>query len=251
MRLKTSRDIAILREGGRILAEVVQFVAGKVKPGVTALLLDTAAEQMIVAAGGKPSFKGFHGYPATTCISVNETVVHGIPRDEVVMHEGDIVGIDIGLNYRGLYTDMAVTIPVGAVSRRTQRLITATRTALDIAIKQVRPGNTIGDIGSAVQAYVEKQGYGVVRSLVGHGVGYEVHEEPRIPNFGRAGEGPVLEPGAVLAIEPMVTMGGPEVLTEGDDWTIVTADGSLAAHFEHTVVVTVDGCEILTRTSAR
>lgn len=244
--IKTPEEIRILREGGKRLAQVVQAVAAEARPGTAANSLDELAEVLILKAGGLPSFKHFNGYPAATCISVNQVVVHGIPHQSVVLQAGDIVGIDIGLRFQGLYTDMAVTVPVGRVSTEARRLMTVTKHALDRAIRNVKQGNRLGDIGSAVQRYVEVRGYSVVRSLVGHGVGHQVHEEPRIPNFGRPGEGLALQTGMVLAIEPMVNLGTHEVRTKEDGWTIVTADNRLSAHFEHTVAVTDDGATILT-----
>lgn len=243
---KTSAEIEILRIGGKKLAKVVYAVAKAAKAGVNAAQLDALAEKIIKQEDGEPSFKGFQGYPAATCISVNDELVHAIPSPGKVLKNGDNVGIDIGLKYRGLFTDMAVTVPIGHVSAKISKLLKVTSKSLDLAIAQVKPGNTTGDIGHAVEEYIGKFGYGVVRSLVGHGVGYEVHEEPRIPNFGMPGTGSKLYPGMVIAIEPMVTLGSEEVVTREDGWTIATADGTVCAHFEHTVVVTDTGVEILT-----
>lgn len=244
--IKTPKEIEKLRKGGRILSKIVKQVIEQVRPGVSALDLDKQAEELIEKAGGYPSFKGFKGYPVASCISVNEEVVHAIPHKDKIMKQGDIVGVDIGLKYQGLYTDMARTVPVGKVSKKVSRLLKVAQKALTIGIKQAKPGRTTGDIGFAIQQYVEKQGFSVVRSLVGHGVGHQVHEEPRLPNFGNKGEGDVLKQGMVLALEPMVNIGKPEVITKKDQWTIITADNSWSAHFEDTIVVTKKGADILT-----
>lgn len=246
MTLKSRDEIMILREGGKLLAEIVHEVAARVAPGVTAQDLDAHAETLMKKAGVKPSFKGFQGYPAATCISINEGLVHGIPYSDVIVKEGDIVSVDAGLKYKGMYTDMAVTVPAGQISRKAKKLVSVTRAALDAAIQQVAPGNTLGDIGYAIQSCAESEGFSVIRSLVGHGVGHAVHEEPRVPNFGKRGEGAVLEEGLVIAIEPMLSAGDYTVATKDDDWTIVMEDGSLSAHFEHTVAVINGGCQVIT-----
>lgn len=246
MKLKSAEEVQILRAGGKRLASIVHEVGNQVKPGITAVDLDKTAALLIEKMNGKPAFKGYNGFPAVSCISINEGVVHGIPDKDYRFQEGDIVGVDIGLAYKGLYTDMAVTIAVGHVNAHTQKLISVTKQALDLAINQAKLGNTIGDIGHAVQSFVEKNEFSVVRTLVGHGVGFEVHEEPKVPNFGKPGTGLTLESGMVLAIEPMVNIGGFEVKTLDDGWTIVTLDGSLSAHFEHTIAITANGPEVLT-----
>lgn len=245
--IKKSEEIRILRQGGKILSSIVHKVAEEARDGITTLELDNIAERLFKKSGGSPSFKGFKGYPAATCISINEELVHAIPRKDKVLKKGDIVSIDIGLEYKGLFTDMAVTVPIGKIPKKVQKLVKVTHKALDVGINELKPGNTIGGIGYAVQSYVESLGYSVVRSLVGHGVGYKVHEEPRVPNFGEKGKGIKLEQGMVLALEPMVNIGQPDVLTKRDNWTVVTADGSLCAHFEHTIAITSQGHEILTR----
>lgn len=243
---KTIEEVELMAEGGQKLATVLQAVAQAVRPGISTQELEEMADRLLREAGGEPSFKGFHGYPAATCISVNEEVVHGIPGTRV-LEAGDVVGIDVGLRYKGFCTDTAITVPVGKISHEAQKLLDVTREALSIGLEQVKPGNRIGDISAAIQQYVEPFGYGIVRDLTGHGIGRSPHEEPSIPNFGKAGTGPVIEEGMVLAIEPMVTLGRPEVKQLDDEWTIVTLDGSPAAHFEHTVAVTADGCQILTK----
>jgi len=247
MRLKTPADVKKIREGGKLLASIVQKVASAAEPGISTAELNALAEKLISEVGGTPSFKGFHGYPAAACISINEELVHGIPRADKKVRSGDIVSVDIGLKFKGRFTDMAVTVPVGKVDKKTKQLIKITKRALEVAIQETRPNKTLGDVGHAIQHFIEAKGYGVVRSLVGHGVGFEVHEEPRVPNFGQRGEGELLVEGMVLAYEPMVTIGSHEVITEKDEWTIRTNDKSLSAHFEHTIAVTKKGCIILTK----
>ncbi len=222
------------------------------KSGVTTKELNRIAEALIVSVGGIPSFKGYNAfgartaYPASLCTSVNEEVVHGIPSEKRVLKEGDIIGLDIGMKYTDLYTDMAVTVGVGHIDAVSQKLIDVTRKALAIGIAEIRVGACVGDIGNVIQTYAESNGFGVVRELVGHGVGHAVHEEPEIPNFGKKGQGLKLEEGMVLALEPMLTAGKHQVLLAKDDWTWKTKDGSRSAHFEHTVVVTKDGVRVLT-----
>lgn len=250
--IKSPKEIALLREGGRILARVLADVTAAVHVGVSTQELDKRAEGRMRALGGEPAFKGYKAfgarvsYPATLCTSINDEVVHGIPSEKRILKDGDIIGLDIGMKYKGLYTDMAVTVPVGAIDEKAQRLIAVTKKSLDIAIAVVRAGATVGDIGHAVQSYVESEGFGVVRDLVGHGVGHAVHEDPQVPNFGKAGTGMRLTEGMVLALEPMVTEGGWKVKIDKDQWTWRTRDGSRAAHFEHTIVVTNNGAEVLT-----
>jgi len=246
--IKTPEEIEVLKVGGKILANVLRRVAKAVKPGASTFELDVLARKFIKEAGVTPSFENFGEppYPAALCTSVNECLVHGIPRDQV-LKAGDIIGLDCGVWYKGLCTDAAITVPVGKVVKETRQLLNVTQKSLELALAQVKPGKTLGDIGHAVQSYVEKFGYGVIRELVGHGVGYGVHEEPRIPNYGQPNTGMVLEPGMVLAIEPMVALGGWEIEVLDNEWDIVTRDRSLAAHFEHTVAVTSKGCEILTK----
>jgi methionyl aminopeptidase len=245
--IKTPEEIKKMRKGGKILAKVVKEVAKAAKPGVSVVALDELAEKLISKAGGQPSFKGYEGYPAATCLSVNNEVVHTIPRPEKILHDGDIVGIDIGLVYEGMYTDMARTALVGKVTSRVKKLVEVTEKALRLGIKQIRAGATTGDYGHAVQHYAEKHGFSVVRSLVGHGVGQAVHEGPQIPNYGTKGTGTVFQAGMTLALEPMVNIGSHEVATLEDGWTIATVDGSLSAHFEDTIVVTEKGAEVITQ----
>ena len=247
--IKKIEEIEILREGGHKLAEILDMVLAEVKPGVKAEKLDKLAEKLIVEAGGRAAFKGHDDFPGTLCVSANEAVVHGVPHKKLILEEGDLVGIDIGMQWpakKGLYTDMARTVGVGEISQRAKKLIEVTEKAFYKGLKEIKPGARIGDIGWAIQEYVEAQGFSVVRSLSGHGVGYRVHEEPKIPNYGVRGTGEFLKTGMVLAIEPMVCEGDYELETLEDGWTAVTKDKSLTAHYENTVVVTDRGAEILT-----
>ncbi|MFZ6035775.1 MAG: type I methionyl aminopeptidase [Patescibacteria group bacterium] len=246
MKLKTEREIKILREGGKRLAHVIGVVAQAVAPGVATAELDAIAEREINRLDCRPAFKGYSGYPATACVSVNNQVVHGIPQADIFLETGDIVGIDLGLVYEKLYTDMALTVPVGVVSDRAAQLIDATRIALERGIAAAQPGGRVGDIGHAVESYATSRGFSVVRQLVGHGVGYQVHEPPQVPNYGRSGTGPELAPGLVIAIEPMLNLGTADVETLEDGWTIVTTDGEWSAHFEHTIAITRQGPLIIT-----
>lgn len=244
--LKKASEIEKMRAAGRVVARTLRRMAEAIVPGKTTLLeLDAIARRVIEEAGGTPSFLGYKGFPAAACISVNSVVVHGIP-DGTVLREGDIVGLDIGVFLDGWHADSAWTYPVGTISEAARRLLNVTREALFQGIAKARVGNRTGDIGAAVQRYVESQGYSVVRELTGHALGRQLHEEPSVPNFGKAGKGALLKAGMTLAIEPMVNAGRPEVRTLADQWTVVTADGSLSAHFEHTVAVTRDGPDILT-----
>jgi methionyl aminopeptidase len=242
---RSAVEIEKLARVNALVARVLRELAAAVRPGVTTADLDAIAEQRLREAGAEPAFKGYHGYPATICASVNEEVVHGIPSPRALV-EGDIISIDMGAKLDGFYGDSAVTVPVGAVSAEAQRLLDVTRTALDRAVAAVKAGARVSDIGAAVQSYVEAQGFSVVREFVGHGIGTSLHEEPQIPNYGTAGRGPRLAEGMALAIEPMVNAGKPAVKVLGDGWTAVTKDKALSAHFEHTVVVTEHGCRVLT-----
>ena len=244
---KTFDEIVILRQGGKILSQIMAELLKAVQPEVSTLDLDNLARKLIDQAGARPAFLGYRGYPAALCASINDEVVHGIPRDNQILKEGDIVGLDLGIEYKALFTDMARTVGVGNISQEAGQLITTTKEALDEGLKQIHSGATIGDIGFAIQRYAEKRGFGVVRDLVGHGVGYGVHEEPAVPNFGLPKTGVKLTTGMVLAIEPMINQGTFRVKTLDDGWTVVTADGKLSAHCEDTIVVTEKGCEILTR----
>ena len=254
--VKTEEEIAVIGRGGRLLSRVLGKIAAHVAPGVTTAELDDLAEKEILKAGGKPAFKGYRisgvraAYNSTVCTSVNNEVVHGLAHPGRILKEGDIISLDIGMQYPaadGFFTDMAITVPVGKIAPAAERLVKVTRECLERAVSTVKPGSQISDISRAVQTHAEKNGYGVVRDLTGHGVGYAVHEDPRVPNFiDHDFPDTILRKGMVIAIEPMINAGGWEVNTLPDEWTVVTADGSLAAHWEMTVAVTADGAEILT-----
>jgi len=235
-----------MRAAGRLVGQVLTALAAKVAPGVTTAELDAIAEGLIVDAGATPAFKGYHGYPATICASVNDEVIHGIPSGQRVLNAGDVISIDVGAKLNGYYGDSAVTLAVGPISEAAATLLRVTEESLYKAIEVVKPGSRISDIGHAVQKHVEAHGFSVVREFVGHGIGQEMHEEPQVPNYGEPGRGPRLAEGMVIAIEPMVNAGKPQVKVLSDGWTAVTRDHSLSAHFEHTVAVTADGPWILT-----
>jgi methionyl aminopeptidase len=242
---KSSSEIEKMRVANQLVAQILEELAAMVAPGVTTLDLDAAAESKVRAAGAEPAFKGYRGYPATLCASVNEQVVHGIPS-KTPLRSGDIVSLDMGVKLNGFYGDSAVTVPVGTVDAGVQKLLRVTREALDKGIAQVRVGGRLSDIGHAIQAHVEANGFTVVREFVGHGIGQLLHEEPQIANYGEPGRGPRLAEGMTLAIEPMVNMGKAAVRLLADGWTAVTKDGSLSAHFEHTVAITKNGPLVLT-----
>ena len=242
--LRNKTEIEAIRAASQLVALTLDMLRDRVRPGVTTADLDQLAEEFIRDHGGRPAFKGYRGFPAAICPSVNEEVVHAIPG-RTRLREGDIIGIDVGVEKDGYYGDAACTFPVGEVPGETKRLLEVTRGALMYGIAQAKAGNRIGDISHAVQREVESHGFSVVRALVGHGIGREMHEEPQVPNYGPPERGPKLMVGQVLAIEPMVNVGSPEVMIRPDGWTVVTKDGSLSAHFEHTVAVGPDGPEIL------
>jgi methionyl aminopeptidase len=243
--MKSPREIEIMRRSGKITSGVLTELLRAVKPGMTLREVDRMAERGIRERGGVPTFKGYHGFPASICASVNEVVVHGIPGDRRLV-DGDILSIDIGTTYEGYVSDSAATVAIGNVSEAARRLMRVTQECLMLGIARMQKGNRLSDIGHAVQQHAEENGYGVVRALVGHGVGKQMHEEPQVPNWGAGGTGITLRPGLVLAIEPMITEGVYDVETLKDGWTVVTADGKLAAHFEHTIALTDDGPRILT-----
>jgi methionyl aminopeptidase len=243
--LKSKSEIEKMAVACRIVAEVLEVLVRAVRPGLTTLELDSLAERSIRTRGGVPAFKGYRGFPNTLCVSLNEQVVHGIPSKRR-LRAGDIVGLDLGAKWEGYYGDAAVTIPVGEIPSESQRLLATAREALYMGVKEVGPGKHLSDISHAIQSYVEARGYSVVRTFVGHGIGTALHEEPQVPNFGPPGRGPRLKPGIVLAIEPMVNIGGADVEILNDGWTVVTTDGQLSAHFEHTVAITDEGPQILT-----
>jgi len=243
---RSADELERMREAGRLVGEVLAELAGLVAPGVTTADLDAVAEKRIARAGATPAFKGYHGYPATICASINDEVIHGIPSGRRLLNDGDIISIDVGASLNGYFGDSAITLPVGQVSEEAATLLRVTEEALYKAIDRVRPGSRISDLGHAVQKHVEAYGFSVVREFVGHGIGQRMHEEPQVPNYGDPGRGPRLTEGMVLAIEPMVNAGKPAVKVLGDGWTAVTRDSSLSAHFEHTVAVTAEGPWILT-----
>ncbi|MBA3554388.1 MAG: type I methionyl aminopeptidase [Gemmatimonadales bacterium] len=246
--LKSSREVEIMARAGRIVAGTLAHMAEIIGPGMTTEDLDEAAERFIRSHdGATPSFKGLYGFPKTLCTSVDEEIVHGIPSTRKVLADGSIVSVDVGVQLEGLHADSARTLPVGEISPEAERLLQVTQECLSAGIAQARLGNHIGDIGHAVQKVAEGAGFGVVRELVGHGIGTRFHEEPQVPNYGAPRRGPRLLEGMTLAIEPMITLGSPVTRTLGDKWTVVTADGSLAAHFEHTVAITSEGPRVLTR----
>lgn len=244
-KVKTDSEIEAMRESGRMLATVLELVGKSIEPGITTKQLDTIAADELKSLGGKPTFLGYYNYPAVICISINEEVVHGIPGDKVVK-SGDIVSFDFGVTYKGMVTDAARSVLVGPNNKAKQRLIDGTLESLNAGIEVLHDGAKVGDIAAAVQAVLDGYGFGIVRDLVGHGVGHQLHEEPNIPNYGKAGTGPVLSAGMTIAIEPMATLGSFKVYTAPDGWTVLTRDGSLAAHFENTVLITETGAEILT-----
>jgi methionyl aminopeptidase len=245
--IKSPAEIEKMRISGKALRQVHDAIAPFVKPGATTMDLENVAVRKIAELGGIAAFKGYHGYPAALCTSVNNEVVHGMPNEKRVLNEGDIISIDCGVIIDGFYSDAAVTYPVGKVTPEAQKLLDVTKASLEAAIQQCQVGGRLFDISAAVQQMCEAEGFGVVRDFVGHGIGKSMHEDPQLPNFGVAGKGPRLKAGMVLAIEPMINAGGPEVRVLKDGWTAVTVDGSYSAHFEHTVAITKDGPRVLTR----
>jgi len=243
--IKTPGEIKIMRESGKILANVLQHLEKMTKPGITTIELDRAAEALILSFGAKPAFKNYNKFPYSLCASVNEIIVHGYPSG-YILKDGDIIGLDLGVVCRGYYSDMATTIAVGKVSFKAKKLIADTKKALMVGIKKVKIGNTIGDIGNAIQEYAEPKGYGIIRDLCGHGIGKDLHEDPQIPNYGKKGEGEKLVEGMVICIEPMLSMGDWRLKRSKDGYGYATKDGSLSAHFEHTIAITQKGPLVLT-----
>jgi len=244
---KSPGEIEKLRNSGHMVRQVLEETRRRVRPGVTTLDLERFVERRLRLLGATPAFKGYRGYPCCLCASVNEEIVHGIPSGRRVLREGDIVSLDLGVILNGYYGDSALTVPVGEIAEPLKTLLRVTEESLELAIQKARAGNRLGDISATVQQHAEKNGFSVVREFVGHGIGREMHEEPQIPNFGKPGHGPLLKPGMVLAIEPMVNQGGNAVRVLADQWTAVTADGGYSAHFEHMVAVTSNGPDVLTR----
>lgn len=246
MVFKTPDELELMDQANRIVHEVLDLMAENVAPGVTTKSLDTMAEEHIRASGGVPAFLNYRGFPATLCTSINDVIVHGIP-DETALAEGDIVGIDCGVIYKGYFGDAARTFAVGEISAEAEKLMRTTRESLDRAVAAIQPGRSLSDIGHAVESHVAAQGFTVVREFVGHGIGTSLHEEPQVPNFGKPGKGPRLKAGLVLAVEPMVNVGSPDVRVDADGWTARTRDGSLSAHFEYSIAVTPSGARVLGR----
>jgi methionyl aminopeptidase len=245
--LKSPREIELMAEGGHILAATLALLSSRVVPGVSTAELDVLGEEFIRShEGAEPAFKGLYGFPGSVCVSINQEIVHGIPSRKRVLCEGDIISLDVGVKYKGYFTDAAATVPVGSVTPETERLLDVTRRALEAGIQAARVGNHIGDIGAAIYGVVERAHFTVAQDLVGHGVGVEPHEEPQVPNYGKPKRGKPLVPGLTLAIEPMVNIGGSATRTLADKWTVVTADGTRSAHFEHTVAITENGPRVLT-----
>ena len=246
IQLKNPSQIEQMKKAGRITGEALLVARDHIREGISTYELDSIIRKYIESCGAKPSFLGYAGFPGSACISINDEVIHGIPSKEKILREGDIVKVDVGAFYKGFHGDAARTIPVGKVDEESMRLITVTRSSFFEGIKMLKPGNRIGDIGHAVQQYVEARGYSVVRQFVGHGVGLNLHEAPEVPNFGNPGRGMRLVPGMTLAIEPMINLSGAGVRQLADGWTVVTKSGSISAHFEHTVLITETGVKILT-----
>jgi methionyl aminopeptidase len=242
---KSQQEIERMARAGEVVAETLAVLGERARPGVTTAELDSLADELVRSRGGVPTFKGYRGYPASICTSPNDVVVHGIPGSRV-LGEGDILSVDVGVTLDGFVADSAYTFPIGEVAPETERLLEAGKAALAAGIEQCRPGNRLSDISHAIQIATEEHGFSVVRSLVGHGVGRSMHEEPQIPNYGEPGRGPLLSPGMTFAIEPMINAGAPDVVIHDDEWSISTVDGSLSAHFEHTVAITEEGPRILT-----
>ncbi len=246
IQIKSQREIELMRKAGGILEDTRQMLKEHIKPGVTTHHLDELAAQYIIKHGATPSFKGYHGFPGSICASVNEVVVHGIPSKKKILKQGDIITLDFGVNYKGYHADSATTYPVGEIKPEIQKLLEVTEKALYVGLAQVKPGNNVSDISHAIESFIKPYGYGIVEEFTGHGIGRELHEEPYVPNFGKAKQGPILKPGMTFCVEPMVNLGTKKVKVLTDNWTTVTTDKKPSAHFEHMVVVTETGYEILT-----
>lgn len=243
--IRTTPEIEILQQNNRINYLILLELGKLIRPGISTKFLDEIAEEMIRKNSAQPAFKGYNGFPASICASINSEVVHGIPSEKRILEDGDILGIDIGVEKDGFFGDAAITFAVGNISDEARKLMRITRESLYLGIEKAVPNGRLSDISNAIQTHVESHGYSVVRTLVGHGIGKNLHEEPEIPNYGQAGKGPILKPGMVLAIEPMINIGGYRVITEADNWTVRTADNSLSAHFEHSIVITEKGPYIM------
>jgi methionyl aminopeptidase len=246
IQIKSQREIELMRQAGQILDATRQMLKTHVKPGVSTHQLDKLAETFILNLGATPSFKGYHGFPGSICASVNEVVVHGIPSPKKILKEGDIITLDFGVNYKGYHADSATTYPVGNISDELKQLLKVTNEALYVGLEQAKPGNHVSDISAAIENFVKPYGYGIVEEFTGHGIGRELHEEPYVPNFGKAGLGPVLKPGMTFCVEPMINLGTKHVRILSDNWTTITTDRKPSAHFEHMIVITETGYDILT-----
>ncbi|HKO22848.1 MAG TPA: type I methionyl aminopeptidase [Candidatus Eisenbacteria bacterium] len=247
IRIRTPEEIAQIRESAQIVGRCLRMIASEVGPGVSTMHLDRLAERFIRDSGGEPAFKGYRGFPASICASINEEVVHGIPSEKRILREGDVISVDIGVRKNGWYGDAARTFAIGEIDSETAKLLAATERSLEEGMAKAKDGGRLSDISFAIEQVVKKEGFSVVRALVGHGIGRELHEEPQVPNYGRAGEGPRLQTGMTIAIEPMVNAGGADVVTLSDQWTVVTADSKRSAHFEHTVAIGPEGPQVLSR----
>lgn len=246
IQIKSQREIELMREAGRILDLTRKMLEEHIKPGISTLQLDQLAESFIINLGATPSFKGYHGFPGSICTSINEVVVHGIPSNKHILKEGDIITLDFGVNYKGYHADSATTYPVGKVTLEIEKLLEVTEKSLYVGLEQAKPGNQVSDISHAIETYVKPFGYGIVEEFTGHGIGRSLHEDPYVPNFGKPHQGPVLKPGMTFCVEPMVNLGTKRVKILSDNWTTVTTDRKPSAHFEHMIVITETGYEILT-----
>jgi methionyl aminopeptidase len=246
IQIKSQREIELMREAGRILDLTRKMLEEHIKPGISTLQLDQLAESFIINLGATPSFKGYHGFPGSICTSINEVVVHGIPSNKHILKEGDIITLDFGVNYKGYHADSATTYPVGKVTPEIEKLLEVTEKSLYVGLEQAKPGNQVSDISHAIETYVKPFGYGIVEEFTGHGIGRSLHEDPYVPNFGKPHQGPVLKPGMTFCVEPMVNLGTKRVKILSDNWTTVTTDRKPSAHFEHMIVITETGHEILT-----
>ena len=246
IQIKSQREIELMREAGRILDLTRKMLEEHIKPGISTLQLDQLAESFIINLGATPSFKGYHGFPGSICTSINEVVVHGITSNKHILKEGDIITLDFGVNYKGYHADSATTYPVGKVTPEIEKLLEVTEKSLYVGLEQAKPGNQVSDISHAIETYVKPFGYGIVEEFTGHGIGRSLHEDPYVPNFGKPHQGPVLKPGMTFCVEPMVNLGTKRVKILSDNWTTVTTDRKPSAHFEHMIVITETGYEILT-----
>ena len=244
--IKSSREIALMKEASQILVKARQALFEKIQPGISTEALDQHADKIIRDLGGIPSFKDYEGYPKSICTSVNEVVIHGIPSQKVILKDGDIISIDIGVNVKGYHADSAFTYAVGNISKDAKQLLEITEKALYIGIQEAKPGNFVSNIGHAIENFIKPYGYGIVETFTGHGIGKELHEAPQVLNYGPKNQGPKLKPGMTICIEPMINLGTKDVKVLSDGWTVVTEDKSLSAHFEHMILITEDGCEIMT-----